>query len=223
MPRNDVDVDLRPVVGDVIGERVVIAVLSPSRVRMRCRCGKESRVDVPRLAAGRSRLCNSCSNTEKKTTHGATTKAAGRVTPEYKAWRGMRARCTNPAHADWHNYGGRGVTVCAEWDGHGGFAAFLAHIGRRPSSKHSIDRIDNNRGYAPGNVRWATVATQANNRRKTRTLTVRGVTRPFMEWVRESGLGKSTIAGRLEAGLSHDRAVLEPPIPHVKRRAGWKT
>lgn len=76
----------------------------------------------------------------------------------------MRERCQQPlGHKDYPFYGARGIRVCPEWQQD--FAAFLAHIGYRPSPKHSLDRWPNNRGnYEPGNVRWATAKQQANNR-----------------------------------------------------------
>lgn len=87
-------------------------------------------------------------------------------TPEHKAWLQMKTRCLNPNHQAFSYYGGRGITVCPEWIE--SFEAFFAHVGRRPSRRHSLDRIDNERGYEPGNVRWATAREQANNRRPAR-------------------------------------------------------
>lgn len=86
-----------------------------------------------------------------------------RETPEYVAWKNMRARCNRPNHPDYANYGGRGITVCDRWDD---FSLFLADVGARPSADLSIDRVDNARGYEPGNVRWATVSQQQANRRE---------------------------------------------------------
>ncbi|MFN3474075.1 MAG: hypothetical protein ACK4ZW_08525 [Blastomonas sp.] len=86
-----------------------------------------------------------------------------RNTPEYEAWRAMVSRCTNPNHKAYRNYGGRGVTVCPEW--RSDFRAFISHIGMRPRADYSLDRIDNSKGYEPGNVRWTDAATQNRNRR----------------------------------------------------------
>lgn len=89
-------------------------------------------------------------------------------TPEYGAWCQMKHRCTNPKSQAWHNYGGRGITVCDEWQK--SFTAFFEHIGARPGRGWSVDRIDNNGNYEPGNVRWATAKMQANNSRNKKCL-----------------------------------------------------
>jgi len=82
--------------------------------------------------------------------------------PEYEAWRQMRYRCQDPNHAAYGNYGGRGITVCAQWSS---YETFLLDMGRRPTADHSLDRIDNDRGYEPGNCRWATRSQQQRNKR----------------------------------------------------------
>lgn len=85
--------------------------------------------------------------------------------PEYGIWKQMRYRCSRPNHAKFKDYGGRGISVCAEWVAD--FGAFLAYVGHRPTEGHSLDRYPNNDGnYEPGNVRWATATEQANNRRQ---------------------------------------------------------
>lgn len=81
--------------------------------------------------------------------------------PTYISWQGMIRRCTNPSAADYHRYGGRGITVCQRWRD---FSAFLEDMGERPAGL-TLDRIDNNRGYEPGNCRWSTVTEQNRNRR----------------------------------------------------------
>lgn len=88
-------------------------------------------------------------------------KSGGRSSPEYQAWASMRCRCVNQRDPHWPRYGGRGVSVCDSW---ASFEAFLADMGPRPSSTHSLDRVDNNGNYEPSNCRWATKAEQSRNR-----------------------------------------------------------
>jgi hypothetical protein len=85
-------------------------------------------------------------------------------TPEHTAWQGMIARCINPAHPSYKNYGGRGITVLPEWQGMGGFQKFFEHVGPRPKGQ-SLDRINPHGNYEPGNVRWATKDLQEANKR----------------------------------------------------------
>lgn len=84
-------------------------------------------------------------------------------TPEYYAWKSMKERCLDSRHQAYRNYGGRGVTVCVSWQD--SFSAFIADVGMRPPGRYSLDRINNERGYEPGNVRWADSRTQNRNRR----------------------------------------------------------
>ena len=137
---------------------------APSQWVVRCDCGTEKSVRSEALRSGRTQSCG-CLGRERLTerprrlTHGE----AAQPTPEYVAWRSMITRCENPNAAKWPHYGGRGVTVCERW--RKDFGAFLADVGRRPSDSHSLDRIDVNGSYEPGNVRWADAITQRHNRR----------------------------------------------------------
>lgn len=83
--------------------------------------------------------------------------------PEHTAWQAMRGRCNNPKHPRYADWGGRGITICARWDV---YENFLADMGRRPSARHSLDRVDNDGNYEPGNCRWALPAEQVANRRR---------------------------------------------------------
>ena len=98
--------------------------------------------------------------TELVTTHGLSD------LPEYSHWCSMKQRCHNPNNPKYPDYGARGIVVCEQW--RHDFPAFYEHIGPKPSSEHSVDRIDNDKPYEPGNVRWATPTEQANNRRQAR-------------------------------------------------------
>lgn len=100
------------------------------------------------------------------TKHGESSVLGSGASPEYTAWRNMRARCLNSGHPLYANYGGRGITICDRWRD---FAAFREDMGTRPSRAHSIDRRDNSIGYGPENCRWATTTEQTRNRRVWRT------------------------------------------------------
>lgn len=131
----------------------------------RCECGQETIVHAGDLKRGRARSCRPCAMKkvcEENVTHGHS--RGGIQTPEYRAWIHMRERCYRKKSEKYHLWGGRGVRVCAKWRNN--FAAFLADVGPRPTSKHSLDRYPNNDGhYEPGNVRWATTLEQCHNRR----------------------------------------------------------
>jgi hypothetical protein len=129
--------------------------------------------------------------------------------PEYRAWSSMLSRCSNPKVPKFPRYGGRGIAVCARW--RESFENFLADVGRRPSSEHSIDRWPNNDGnYEPGNVRWATLEEQGRNRSVNRMLTLNGVTLCITEWSEKTGLPYHVIWGRLKLEWSDECALTVP-------------
>lgn len=138
-------------------------------------------------------------------------------TAEYKAWQSMKSRCyykKGPAYAD---YGGRGITVCDRW--RNSYEAFLADVGRRPSPSHSLNRIDNDGNYEPGNVEWATIAQQARNTRRNRFLSINGERLCVLDWAARVGVMPELIYRRLARGESPEDAVFRK----VKATAGQKS
>ena len=129
-------------------------------------------------------------------------------TPEYHSWEHMKQRCFNPNYKHYSNWGGRGITVCDRWKN--SFENFLADMGSRPTSKHSIDRIGNNGDYRPDNCRWATKVEQANNKRSNRLITIACVTLTITQWTKEMGFSESVIYNRLKDGWSEFDAVMTP-------------
>jgi hypothetical protein len=137
-------------------------------------------------------------------------------TDEYISWHAMMSRCFNPKWPNYADYGGRGVTVCAEWQD---YRRFLADMGRRPSSEHSIDRYPNREGnYEPGNCRWATRSEQARNRVSNTVLTLAGVSLPLVAWAARTGIGRVTIKSRLDRGWSVEAALSTPVDPIYRAR-----
>lgn len=141
-------------------------------------------------------------------THG---ESGSRRTPEYTTWCSIKARCFNTSSAYYHRYGGRGITMCAGW--RESYEAFLSHAGRRPSPLHTIERIENDKGYKPGNVRWATRKEQARNRTSSRLVTLNGVTKTAAAWAEELGVAQGTLRERLRNGWSIKRALSASPAP----------
>jgi hypothetical protein len=127
--------------------------------RVRCDCGNERVVLQGNLRQGRTRSCG-C-GIGKNAKHGHNRRQ--QRTPEYNAWTNMKSRCLNPRHPHYKYYGGRGITVQPEWLE--SFEAFLRDVGNRPGPGYSLDRVDVDGNYEPGNVRWATALQQRHNRR----------------------------------------------------------
>ena len=139
----------------------------------------------------------------------------------YRRWQHMIQRCHNPNDGDYSRYGAKGVYVCDRWrygeDGESGFSLFMQDIGNYARRTLTLDRIDNNKGYEPGNCRWATAKEQANNRSSTKFLTIDGDTRPLSEWSAMYNIGPKTILYRLKRGMSHAEAITTPLQTGKKR------
>lgn len=127
---------------------------------------------------------------------------------EYAAWRNAKDRCNNERNHAYDRYGGRGIKMYPQWEN--SFSDFYDYIGPKPSPKHSLDRIDNSKGYEPGNVRWATPKQQTTNRRSNRTVTYKGETKTLSEWSQVIGGSKILVSCRLRKGWSEERAVSTP-------------
>lgn len=206
-------------VGKLYGHLTVLAIQKARRTRFLClcSCGTEKSIRAAHIIDGLIVSCG-CQKREllrlARTVHGCANR--NHPTPEYRAWRHMIRRCTAPTEKGFKNHGGRGITVCTRWMTD--FSAFLADMGARPSSKHSIDRIDNNGNYEPSNCRWATSLQQNRNRRNTAWLEVRGVRKPLTQWADEKGLTRVALYSRLERGWSPEQAV-DMPFMSLAERA----
>lgn len=200
--------------GDFSGRRygrwtVVRPALSRGRGRRwlcRCDCGAENDVAQRSLVGGKSESCG-CLSSER---HSALLKRANhrhglRGTPEYKIWKDIVKRCHNERHHSYRNYGGRGITICQQWRTDP--KAFCDYVGKRPDSTLTIDRIDNNGNYEPGNVRWATRKTQRRNSRAIRLITIGDTTRPLFVWLEQTGMRRSRYKARRRAGWTEEAAL----------------
>lgn len=189
-------------IGTRYGRLVVLGdapdTFSPSGQKRRmvfcyCDCGRNHTTFLSNLRTGHGASCG-CIGVERRKastiTHG---KSKSRV---YNAWKGIIRRCQNLNCSEYHNYGGRGISVSNEWQT---FENFYRDMGDPPVGM-SIDRIDNNKGYSVDNCRWANPRTQSNNRRNTIRITFDGQTKTISDWSKEKGIKTNIIRYRLRKG-----------------------
>ena len=120
--------------------------------------------------------------------------------PLYSVWQGMRRRCRNPRATQFKDYGGRGISICPEWDS---FDQFVADMGPRPDG-YSLDRIDNDKGYSPDNCRWAPRVEQQRNQRRTLKVVIEGTEYLVSELHHLTGLKNETIINRASKGMTYE-------------------
>lgn len=185
--------DLR---GKKFGKLTAVERLGPSW-RCVCECGNERLLPTGHLMSGHSMSCGCNCYTHRKSR-----------TIEYLVWSRMKARCYDPNSPSWDHYGGRGIKLCKKWEFD--FAAFLADVGHRPAPGYSIERINNDGDYEPGNVRWATAKEQANNRSTTVLLTFNGKTQTTTQWCDELGIPYQRLMQRIKRGWSAESALTAP-------------
>lgn len=187
-------------------------------VLCRCDCGTQKPVRLYEVTSGNTQSCGCLINErirEAITTHGDT--SGYKHSSEYLSWTAMRARCLNPKSAKYPTYGARGISVCDRWKN--SFINFLEDMGRKPTTKHTLDRWPDRGGnYEPSNCRWATPKEQAKNRSRCGpvgiSITFRGETKTPLEWARLLKIPSTTIRERLKAGWSAEDAL----TTHVKPR-----
>lgn len=199
-----------PIVGATFGRWTVIESgikhNNHKSSKCKCACGEIRNIRNEKLIKGSSQSCG-CLRNDNLTTHGATKRSTRKDSHEYWIWNTVVQRCTNPNVANWMDYGGRGITVCDRWLK---YENFITDMGKRPTQKHSIERIDNDAGYSPGNCRWATRPEQAKNKRNNHVIELFGRSQHLAEWAREYGISHTLILSRLRAGWTEEDSVTKP-------------
>lgn len=182
----------------------------------KCECGGEIRVLGHTLRSQDIADCG-CGSRERRAavrrTHGMTN------TPEFKIWSLIKERCLKPNCKAWKWYGGKGITLCDRWLK---FENFYADMGPRPSEKHSVDRVDNTRGYSPDNCRWATDIQQANNRTNNVLITREGVTQTMKQWAQQLGIPYAVVKARRLSGVPDSELFAPSPRREYNRRIEYK-
>jgi len=176
--------------------------------RCRCDCGNETIVSGSNLRYGVTKSCG-CLEEENRKRHVEESRKHGEsYTRLHKAWTHMKYRCHNPKAKGYEIYGGRGITVCEEWDGEHGYENFSQWAKNNGYEDGlTLDRIDVNGNYEPNNCRWSTAETQANNRRTNVILTANGVSKTRAEWCRERGINYGTVVDRMKNGWTAEEAL----------------
>jgi hypothetical protein len=184
-----------------------------------CDCGNSKEVGLYDLHSGHTRSCGCLRKQVSKdyfTTHGKS------KSKEYKTWARMVRRCHDENSSDYGLYGKRGIKVQASW--RNSFVEFYKHVGDAPSKSHTIDRINNDKGYEAGNVRWATVGEQNRNKRSNVMLTHQGITLCATDWAIKLGIKPTILIQRLARGWATEEALTRPVtqsrkgVVHAKRR-----
>lgn len=175
-----------------------------------CDCGNVQVVAQHKLRQKRSSSCG-CLRTElliaRSRDHGES------QTPIYKVWHGMMSRCYKKSHDSWHNYGGRGIKICGEWHDFPVFKQWAIESGYR--SGLTIERVENDGDYAPGNCKWETRVRQCRNMRKTVYLEALGERKSLPDWAEDARcmVCSGTLRSRIKLGWAAKRAIETPPRP----------
>lgn len=195
------------VLGQKFGRLTATKYLGEGKWLCVCDCGNQSRPSVTALQTGNTRSCG-CLHRESRHKHGM---CSERI---YRVWTSMRARCSNPNDASYHNYGGRGIKVCERWNS---FGNFFADMGNRPKG-FDIDRLDNDKDYCPENCRWVSRRQNLLNTRITRMITFNGETLPMRIWAERYGIKHTTLKYRIDTGMPVGQALKAGPHQAGRRK-----
>lgn len=200
-------------IGERFGRYTVERPTIPDRISrfiVRCDCGAERDVSAGDLRNGSSRSCGCLkrdATAARSTTHGH---AGAGGSLSYESWTSAKSRCSNPNVRAYPHYGGRGIQMCDRWKN--SFHAFLQDMGERPSKDMTLERINNDGNYEPGNCVWASVQQQRRNTRCTRMIEFQGEVKCLSDWAAAYGLSILTLHSRLgKLGWGIERALTTPP------------
>lgn len=208
-------------IGEVFGKLTVVSLRGRRKNKKifecLCECGNTHLAMDTNLSRGHTKSCGCLQRLmarDKLVTHGMTTCG------EYNSWVNMKQRCMNKNNHAYDRYGGRGICIYEPWIND--FAAFFAHIGPKPAGDYSVERMDNNKGYEPGNVKWATRSEQMSNRREFRlggmTIQFDGRDYTVRELSKMSGVSPSTLYKRLENGWRPEDLCLPADKKYAAKR-----
>ncbi len=202
----------------IIGNTGALSKRGRKIVTCLCDCGYYVDVDPGSLRSGATTSCGClrremlAARNKANATHGDS--SGGTVTYLYRAWQALKWRCLDRNHDAYKHYGARGITVYTPWiDDYALFKKdVLDEIGEKPSRRHSLDRINNDRGYEPGNIGWSVGKEQVRNKRNTRHETLRGVRKPLAEWCDQYGADYEIVLNRISRlGWPLEDALTKPP------------
>lgn len=173
-----------------------------------CDCGGHKVVRAAHLRQGATQ---SCGCLQKERASAASTRHGGNGTKLYRLWRNVKNRCNNESGQDYARYGGRGITMYPAWQDD--FVAFATAVGEPPADDWTLERVDNDKGYEPGNVRWATRKEQARNTSRSLRIEYRGQVRPLPDWCDFFGVSYTKVVAARTNGedplLALHRRVIE--------------
>lgn len=191
--------------------------------RCKCDCGNERTTIGTKLRTGKVRSCGCLVDEMRRRPklrhgHAGNPKLGVKPSGTYSSWKSMISRCTYPSHPSYLPYKNRGITVCGRW--RESFENFLADMGERPGGnrEYTLDRINNDKGYEPGNCRWATPKEQAANRSDDR----HGENNPVSKLTNEQVIAIRADT-RLQRQIAQDYGVCQQQISRIKRSKDWKS
>jgi hypothetical protein len=169
--------------------------------KLKCSCGEYTVATASQVRSGKTKSCGHLKSAGNRRTHG---KHNSKL---YVAWCNMKARCDNKNHAQYKDYGGRGIYYDPRW---AVFENFAGDVGEPPSELHTLDRVDNSKNYCKENVRWAERKTQARNTRSNFWVELDGVTKCLHDWCDQYKIAPSSVYRRLSLGWDIKQAITAP-------------